>query len=395
MSTQQDIPTVSSSSYGGVKAWLYNNYVDVENAAAAADATSNDAPPALLSRAQFDRIHLKPMIAGFAQASLPRQLKEPRSIAGVVTPEAAAYSILGMGARADVNERLTARLLEDEGVDCSGNTKRRGIRAISVEIPSLASESEVQSGVDLLSPIQDNYPPSEILDPMGSVQYAHSECSSDDYYMIDSGAELGCYALVHGLSFCSAYEEARLENAALEGYNADVEDNADSLAGESKEEQKFSASDGIKVSATTETTWSDPDSDFQDDEADFIASRIDNSTAYHRSEMDFLDERAVRILAEKLAAMPPPSKTMVEKIESGPQIRAWAKQMDRMHARERQTAWDCAAWALQIPDESRECYAVLKGKFNTLHERQREDREAILGNIETRRASDAEMEAPS
>jgi hypothetical protein len=326
MPTQQDIPTVSSSSYGGVKAWLYNNYVDVENAAAA--TTSNDAPPALLSRAQFDRIHLKPMIAGFAQASLPRQLKEP----------------------------------------------------------SLASESEVQSGVILLSPIKNNCPPSEILDPMGSVQYAHSECSSDDYYMIDSGAELGCYARVRGLSFCSAYEEARLESAALEGYNADVEDNADSLAEDSKEEQKSSA---------TETTWSDPDSDFQDDEADVIASRIDNSTAYHRSEMDFLDERAARISAEKLAAVPPPSKTMVEKIESCPRIRAWAKQMDHRHACERQTAWTCAAWAFRNPDDSGECYAVLKGKLNMLHERQREDREVLVRDFETRRASDAEMEAAS
>jgi hypothetical protein len=198
MSTQQNVPTVSSSTYGGVKAWLYNNYVDVENAAAAkAATTSNDAPPALLSRAQFDRIHLKPMIAGFAQTSLPRHLEEPFLA---------------------------------------------------------ASETEVQSGVILLSPIKNNHPTTEIFDPMGSVQYARSECSSDDYYMIDSGAELGWYARVRGLSFCSAYEETRfenaaLENAALEGYNADVEDNSDTLTEDSRERQH-----GLTPTPTSRTT---------------------------------------------------------------------------------------------------------------------------------------------
>jgi hypothetical protein len=111
--------------------------------------------------------------------------------------------------------------------------------------------------------------------------------------------------------------------------------------------------------------------------------------------MDFLDERAARISAEKLAAVPPPSKTMVEKIESCPRIRAWAKQMDHRHACERQTAWTCAAWAFRNPDDSGECYAVLKGKLNMLHERQREDREVLVRDFETRRASDAEMEAAS
>jgi hypothetical protein len=181
MSTQQNVPTVSSSTYGGVKAWLYNNYVDVENAAAAkAATTSNDAPPALLSRAQFDRIYLKPMIAGFAQTSLPRHLEEPFLA---------------------------------------------------------ASETEVQSGVILLSQIKTNHPPTEILEPMGSVQYARSECSSDDYYMIDSGAELGWYARVRGLS------------SALEGYNADVEDNADTLTEDSRERQH-----GLTPTPTSRTT---------------------------------------------------------------------------------------------------------------------------------------------
>jgi hypothetical protein len=120
---------------------------------------------------------------------------------------------------------------------------------------------------------------------------------------------------------------------------------------------------------------------------------VNNSTAYHASEMACLEECAARVLAEKLVAMPPPSKTMVEKIEFGPQIRAWAKRMDRMHARERRIAWTCAAWAFRRVDESKECYAVLKVGLNMLHERQREDREALVRDIEARRASDAESEA--
>jgi hypothetical protein len=117
------------------------------------------------------------------------------------------------------------------------------------ELVLAASETEVQSGVILLSQIKTNHPPTEILEPMGSVQYARSECSSDDYYMIDSGAELGWYARVRGLSFCSAYEETRLESAALEGYNADVEDNADTLTEDSRERQH-----GLTPTPTSRTT---------------------------------------------------------------------------------------------------------------------------------------------
>jgi hypothetical protein len=66
-----------------------------------------------------------------------------------------------------------------------------------------------------------------------------------------------------------------------------------------------------------------------------------------------------------------------------------------MHARECRIAWTCAAWAFRGVDESKECYAVLKVGLNMLHERQREDREALVGggDIEARRASDAESEA--
>jgi hypothetical protein len=348
MSTQQDAPAVSSSSYRGVKSWLYNNYVHDMNAAA---ATTSGYPPPLLSRAKFDRIHLAPMIAGFASAAaIPRPPK----------------------------------------------------------VRSPSSESEAPSGAIRLSQHNDSDGdiPDEVFNPKGSLQFAYSECSSDDYYMIDSGAELGWYARVRGSSFCTAYEETRLENAALEGYNADVEDNADSLLSS----ERSSALEGYNANvednadsllssgrslvsvelsgtSTTETTWSDSDSD-----SDFIASRIDNITAYQQSEMAHLKERAARTSQENSIAMPPPSKTMARNLESGPHGRAWTKQMDHTHARERQTAWACAAWAFREADDSKESYAVLKGKLNMLHDRQREAREALVKDIETACAYDSAVE---
>jgi hypothetical protein len=324
MSTQQNVPTISSSSDGGVKAWLYDNYVHGMNAAA---TTSGDRLP-LLSRPKFDRIHLAPMIAGFASAAaIPRPPK----------------------------------------------------------VRSPSSESEAPSGAIRLSQHNDydNDLPVESFNPEGSMRYAHSECSSDDYYMIDSGAELGWYARVRDSSFCTAYEEARLENAALEGYNADVEGNADSLLSS----ERSLVSIELSGTSTTETTWSDSDSD-----SDFIASRIDSITAYHRSEMAYLKERAARISGDKLAAMPPQSKTMVKSLESGLHGRAWTKQMDHSHARERQIAWACAAWAFREADDSKESYAVLKGKLNMLHDRQSEVRGALVKDIETACAYDSAVE---
>ena len=322
MSTQQDAPAVSSSSYGGVRSWLYNNYVHDMNAAAA--TTSGDPPP-LLSRAKFDRIHLAPMVAGFPLAAVPSPPK----------------------------------------------------------VHSPSSEFEAQSGVIRLPQHDDNDLPDEIFHPEGSLRHAHSECSSDDYYMIDSGTELGWYARVRGSSFCTAYEGARLENAELEGYNADVEDNADSLLSSEQSLVSFE----LSGTSTTESTWSDSDSD-----SDFIASRIDSITAYHRSEMAYLKERAACLSGENLTATPPPSKTMAKKIESGPHIRASTKQMDHTHARERQIAWTGAAWAFREADDSKESYAVLKGKLNLLHERQREARKALVRDVETAYAYDLMLE---
>jgi hypothetical protein len=328
---------------------MYNNYVHDMNAAAAT-TTSGDPPP-LLSRAKFDRIHLAPMIAGFASAAaIPRPPK----------------------------------------------------------VRSPSSESEAPSGAIRLSQHNDydNDLPVESFDPEGSMRYVHSECSSDDYYMIDSGAELGWYARVRGSSFCTAYEDARLENAALEGYNADVEDNADSLLSSERSSalegynadveanadsllssERSLVSVELSGTSTTETTWSDSDSD-----SDLIASRIDNITAYHRSEMAHLEERAARTSQGNSIAMPPPSKTMAKNLESGPHGRAWTKQMDHTHARERQTAWACAAWAFREADDSKESYAVLKGKLNMLHDRQREAREALVKDIETACAYDSAVE---
>jgi hypothetical protein len=293
MSTQQSILTVSSSSHGGVKAWLYNNYVHDKNAA----ATGNDIPPSLLSLAQFDRTHLAPMVAGFTLASVPRQLKEP----------------------------------------------------------SLSTESEAQSGAILPPQTNATNLSDEISGPEGSMQHAHSESSSDDYSMFDPETEEVWYIRVRGLSFSSAYEETRLENSALEGYNADVEDNdfTDSEAGSL-------VSDESSPASTTETSWSDS----QDDET-----------------------------GRKCAGSTPPSKRIVNKIEAGPIIRAWTKQMDHKHARERQIAWTCAAWAFRWADESKGCYAVLKGRLRTLRDRQEEVREALVRDIETWRAFDAALEA--
>jgi len=181
------------------------------------------------------------------------------------------------------------------------------------------------------------------------MQDAQSEPSSDDYSMFDPEAEIW-YARVRGLSFSSAYEEARLENAALEGYNADSEDNG------LTDSQPPSVSDDSAVDSAMETTWSD----FQDDKAEVLAGT-------------------------------PPSKTIANKIESGPLIRAWTKQMDHRHARERQVAWTCVAWAFRRANESKECYAVSKGKLTMLRDRQTEAREALVKDIDEWRACDAAL----
>ena len=159
MATQQNIPNVSSSDYGRVKAWLYNNYVHDENAAAA--TTANERLPSLLSRAQFDRVHLKPMIAGFTLAPAPGQLKEDSSHSSESEDQSAA-------------------------------------------LPPQSTVSES---------------PDEISGSEGSMLQARSEPSSDNASMLDETAPR--YTRARGLSFCSAYQEARRENAALEGYNAD------------------------------------------------------------------------------------------------------------------------------------------------------------------------------
>jgi hypothetical protein len=287
MSTQQNNPTVSSRSYGGVKAWLYNNYVHDRNTT----ATVNDVPPAILSRTQFDQTHLAPMPANFTLASVPRQLKEP----------------------------------------------------------SLSTESETKS--DSIIPPQTTAVEfsDEISGPEGSIRRANSASSSDDYSIFDPETEEVWYTRVRGLSFSSAYEETRLQNAALEGYNADIEDNdfTDSEAGSL-------VSDESSPASTTETSWSDS----QDEESRFVSPN-----------------------------------TIVKKIESGPHIRAWTKHMDHKHARERQVAWTCAAWAFRRADESKGRYTVWKGKLRTLRDRQEEAREALDRGIETWRAFDAALEA--
>jgi hypothetical protein len=67
--------------------------------------------------------------------------------------------------------------------------------------------------------------------------------------------------------------------------------------------------------------------------------------------------------------------------------------MDHKHARERQVAWTCAAWAFRRADESKGRYTVWKGKLRTLRDRQEEAREALDRGIETWRAFDAALEA--
>jgi hypothetical protein len=323
MSTQDNDATISSSGYGGVKAWLYNNYVHDKNAAAAASA--HDAPPALLSRTQFDRIHLAPMEAGLALASVPRQLK--------------------------------------------------------LQVSLQSESSDEQSAAALQPPTNANNFSNEIPGAEGSIQYARFESSKDDYSIFNP--EAGWYTRVRGLSFSSAYEEARLENLELEGYNADVEDN------DLTSSEISSVSDEFTAPSTTESSWSDS----QDDEAEWFAFRIDGIASHHHEQMSILDDRAAHLSWGKSIGRTPPSKTMAKKIESGPHIRTWTKQMNLTHSRERQVAWTCAAWAFRRADESKECYAVLKGKLAMLHDKQKEAREALVKDIETWRAHDADLEA--
>jgi hypothetical protein len=289
MATQQNIPSVSSSDYGRVKAWLYNNYVHDENAAAA--TTANEHLPSLLSRAQFDRVHLKPMIAGFTLAPAPGQLKEDSSHSSESEDQSAA-------------------------------------------LPPQSTVSES---------------PDEISGSEGSMLHARSEPSSDNASMLDETTPR--YTRARGLSSCSAHQEARRENAALEGYNADVESNADTLT--DSEERSLIPDESTGTSAT-ETSW--PDSqDEEDEEARFVVAKP-------------------------------------KKIEFGPVNRALTKQMDHSHARERQVAWTCAAWTFRGVDDSLEGYAVLKGQLDMLYDRQMEAREALVKDIGEWRAYGAALE---
>ena len=68
------------------------------------------------------------------------------------------------------------------------------------------------------------------------------------------------------------------------------------------------------------------------------------------------------------------------------------KKMDHSHARERQVAWTCAAWAFRRVDDSLEGYAVLKGQLDMLYDRQMEAREALVKDIEEWRAYGAALE---
>ena len=168
--------------------------------------------------------------------------------------------------------------------------------------------------------------------------HARSEPSSDNASMLDETAPR--YTRARGLSFCSAYQEARRENAALEGYNADVESNADTLT--DSEERSLIPDESAGTSAT-ETSW--PDSqDEEDEEARFVV------------------------------------------------VRALTKKMDHSHARERQVAWTCAAWAFRGVDDSLEGYAVLKGRLDMLYDRQMEAREGLVKDIEEWRAYGAALE---
>jgi hypothetical protein len=290
MATQQNIPTVSSSDYGRVKAWLYNNYVHDESAAAA--TTTNDDLPSLLSRPQFDRIHLSPMIAGFTLAPAPGQLKEDSSHSSESEDQSAA----------------------------------------------LPPQNTVSESSD------------EISGSEGSVQHAQPEPCSNDSSMFDPETAPR-YTRARGLSFCSAYQEARRENAALEGYNADVESNADTLT---DSEERSLIPDETTVPSTTETSWIDSQ-DEEDEEARFV-------------------------------------ETTTKKIEFEPVVRALTKKMNHSHARERQVAWTCAAWAFRRVDDSLEGYAVLKGQLDMLYDRQMEAREALVKDIEEWRAYGAALE---
>ena len=216
------------------------------------------------------------------------------------------------------------------------------------EDSSHSSESEDQSAaLPPQSTVSES--PDEISGSEGSMLQARSEPSSDNASMLDETAPR--YTRARGLSFCSAYQEARRENAALEGYNADVESNADTLT--DSEERSLIPDESAGTSAT-ETSW--PDSqDEEDEDARFVVAKP-------------------------------------KKIEFGPVVRALTKKMDHSHARERQVAWTCAAWAFRGVDDSLEGYAVLKGRLDMLYDRQMEAREGLVKDIEEWRAYGAALE---
>jgi hypothetical protein len=112
--------------------------------------------------------------------------------------------------------------------------------------------------------------------------------------------------------------------------------------------------DEITVPSTTETSWIDSQ-DEEDEEARFV-------------------------------------ETTAKKIEFEPVVRALTKKMNHSHARERQVAWTCAAWAFRRVDDSLEGYAVMKGQLDMLYDRQMEAREALVRDNEEWRAFDAALE---
>lgn len=267
MATQSTLPGVESNDHGIVKAWLYNNYVYDQKFA----AEDSNPVPTYFSRAQFDRIYLRPMLIHFALASIPTVLME-------------AFG--------------------------------RGF------------ESEETTSIP--PPRDDpNDPDGTLSAPVGSMQYAQSEQTSDGDPMENPNNDW--YTRLRGLSFSSNYEAALLEHAEAQGYNADVEDNdlTDSDPGSL-------VSGGLTAASSAADSSTDPSGSGSKEESDDfdIPSRIEAITRHHIDEVAVLKELSARVARQASSREMPSTTRMTASapVEPRPVIRIWTQQMALDHA---------------------------------------------------------------
>ena len=197
------------------------------------------------------------------------------------------------------------------------------------------------------------------------MQYVLSQQSSDGDPMETRYTDW--YKRLRALSYSSDYEAACLELARAQGYDADIEDN------DLKDSKGSLVSDGT-------TTWSDSQENSDGSE---IASEITGITRHHREQMDISNERADRLSRETLSQETPSDTRMTTSspVESDPVIRAWTKEMDTKHAREREIAWVGAAWAFRYGNDVEVEYGVLKTQLAVLQRIQEDAKKKNLAFI--------------